>query len=106
MSENKEQKAGEVPLEFAEIEADGGEEGVDGTPLLAGESVEAQAMIGFEVADDGFDGGASAFEWKEFVWYGSFAVEAVDLGRECDFGTSIAKVTCGDFRDDTGGLSC
>ena len=45
MSENKEQKAGEVPLEFAEIEADGGEEGVDGTPLLAGESVEAQAVI-------------------------------------------------------------
>ena len=43
--EKKAQEAGEVPLEFAEVEADGGEEGVDGTPLLAGESVEAQAVI-------------------------------------------------------------
>ena len=58
------------------------------------------------MADDRFDGGASAFEWDEFVWCWSFAVEAVDFGWECDFGTSIAKVTCGDFRDDTGGLSC
>ena len=45
MSENKEQKAGEVPLEFAKVKTDGGKEGVNGTPLLARESVEAQAVI-------------------------------------------------------------
>ena len=56
------QKEGEGPAEFAEVEADGGEEGVDGATGLPGESVEAEAVVGFEVADDGFDGGAAAFE--------------------------------------------
>ena len=58
------------------------------------------------MADDGFDGRTSAFEWEEVVCYWSFSVEAVDLGWECDFSTSVAKVTRGDLGDNTGGLSC
>jgi hypothetical protein len=43
---------GEEP---SEVVASGGEDGVDGISRSAGELVAVHAMIGLEVADDGFD---------------------------------------------------
>ena len=44
----------------AEVVADGGEDGIGGVALAVPEVIAAHAMLGFEMADDRFDGGAPA----------------------------------------------
>ena len=46
--------------EAAEVVAGGGEDGVDGIAATVGEIVAAHAVLGFEMADDGLDGGPAA----------------------------------------------
>ena len=46
--------------EAAEVVAGGGENSVGCVPVPEPEIVSAHAMLGFEVADDGFDGGPAA----------------------------------------------
>jgi hypothetical protein len=44
----------------AEVVAGGGEDGVGGVAPTVPEIVAAHAVLGFEMADDGFDGGPAA----------------------------------------------
>ena len=46
--------------EEAEVVSGGGEDGIDGITLAIAEIVAAHPMLGFEMADDGLDGGASS----------------------------------------------
>lgn len=62
------QQEAEPTDEAAEVVAGGGEDGVGGVSLPEPEIVAAHAVLGLEMADDGFDGGPAA----QF---------ALDLGR-------------------------
>lgn len=44
----------------AEVVAGGGEDGVGGVAVAEPEIVAAHAVLGFEMADDGLDGGSAA----------------------------------------------
>ena len=46
--------------EAAEVVAGSGEDGVEGIALLVGTIIAAHAVLGFEMADDGLDGGPAA----------------------------------------------
>ena len=63
-------------------------------------------MVGFEVADDGFDGGTAALECAEFFGHGVFAVETINHGWEFCLSASIAIVASRRLRDNTGDLEC
>lgn len=43
----------------AEVVSDGGEDGIDGVAAGMGEVIAVHSVVGFEMADDGFDGGSS-----------------------------------------------
>lgn len=62
-----------------EVEASGGEDGVDFVALEMVKVVAAQTVLGFDVADDGFDGGA-AFHFA----FNGFR-DALGLARDPDF---------------------
>ena len=53
------QKA-EPPDEAAEVVAGGGEDGIVGIAVSEPEIIAAHAVLGFEMADDGLDGGPAA----------------------------------------------
>ena len=54
------QQERQPPDEAAEVVTGGGEDGIDGIALAVPEIVAANAMFGFEMADDRLDGGAPA----------------------------------------------
>ena len=68
-----------------EVIADGGEHGVDGIAGAVSEMIAAHAVLGLEMADHRFDGGAPL----EF---------AFDLGRDAALLTCGKKPHIGDFR--------
>lgn len=58
--DDKPQKSLQPPEQEGEVVAGGGQDGIDGVALPAGEVVAAHPMLGLDVADDGLDGGAAA----------------------------------------------
>ena len=67
--ENGGQERRQPPQEKVEVEAGGGEDGVDTVAVLAFEVVAVHSMIGLDVTDHRLDGGAAlhlAFEWRRW----------------------------------------
>ena len=72
MARTRHKKAASQAIRQAEVVAGGGEDGVDGVARAEPEIVAAHAVLGFEMADDGLDGGAAAQFALDLVGHAPF----------------------------------
>src|SRR3546814_17052945 len=95
-------KKREPAEEQAEVVADGGEDGIDGIAGGMGEVIAIHPVVGFEMTDDGLDGGSSVELALDGLGDASLLSCCVDLELVAIGGVVIAIAGIGDAAGEPG----